>query len=135
MSGMSEALNLSYLFLRVEGHHFPREQAAISVVEEEEGCHGLQWRLGGRVLVDNGIFTIPGISFQLSINVYDYNCHVDLIRLLRLEGELTKVRGARQKMSEIFPLTEGKVCYATGFSAFGLAISFLASLAPECWEE
>lgn len=45
-------------------------------------------------------------SFQLSINVYDYNCHVDLIRLLRLEGELTKVRGARQKMSEIFPLTE-----------------------------
>lgn len=76
--------------------------------------------------------TIPGVSFQLSINVYDYNCHVDLIRLLRLEGELTKVRGARQKMSEIFPLTEGKVCYATGFSAFGLAISFLASLAPEC---
>ncbi|KAB0363600.1 hypothetical protein FD754_007756 [Muntiacus muntjak] len=43
---------------------------------------------------------------RLSINVYDYNCHVDLIRLLRLEGELTKVRMARQKMSEIFPLTE-----------------------------
>ncbi|KAJ8798885.1 hypothetical protein J1605_000042 [Eschrichtius robustus] len=46
------------------------------------------------------------IARQLSINIYDYNCHVDLIRLLRLEGELTKVRMARQKMSEIFPLTE-----------------------------
>ncbi|XP_023617823.1 squamous cell carcinoma antigen recognized by T-cells 3 isoform X4 [Myotis lucifugus] len=50
---------------------------------------------------------IERLEEQLSINVYDYNCHVDLIRLLRLEGELTKVRVARQKMSEIFPLTEG----------------------------
>ncbi|XP_008056328.1 squamous cell carcinoma antigen recognized by T-cells 3 isoform X2 [Carlito syrichta] len=49
---------------------------------------------------------IERLEEQLSINVYDYNCHVDLIRLLRLEGELTKVRIARQKMSEIFPLTE-----------------------------
>lgn len=48
LPGMSEALDLSYLFLRVEGHHFPREQAAVSVAEEEEeGCGGLQWRLGG----------------------------------------------------------------------------------------
>lgn len=49
---------------------------------------------------------IERLEEQLSINVYDYNCHVDLIRLLRLEGELTRVRAARQKMSEIFPLTE-----------------------------
>ncbi|VFV32414.1 squamous cell carcinoma antigen [Lynx pardinus] len=49
---------------------------------------------------------IERLEEQLSINVYDYNCHVDLIRLLRLEGELSKVRMARQKMSEIFPLTE-----------------------------
>ncbi|XP_010961846.2 squamous cell carcinoma antigen recognized by T-cells 3 isoform X2 [Camelus bactrianus] len=49
---------------------------------------------------------IERLEEQLSINVYDYNCHVDLIRLLRLEGELAKVRTARQKMSEIFPLTE-----------------------------
>ncbi|XP_060048957.1 squamous cell carcinoma antigen recognized by T-cells 3 isoform X2 [Erinaceus europaeus] len=49
---------------------------------------------------------IERLEEQLSINVFDYNCHVDLIRLLRLEGELTKVRAARQKMSEIFPLTE-----------------------------
>eukprot|EP00069_Balaena_mysticetus_P013539 bmy_08264T0 len=41
---------------------------------------------------------IERLEEQLSINVYDYNCHVDLIRLLRLEGELTKVRMARQKM-------------------------------------
>ncbi|XP_036132572.1 squamous cell carcinoma antigen recognized by T-cells 3 isoform X1 [Molossus molossus] len=49
---------------------------------------------------------IERLEEQLSISVYDYNCHVDLIRLLRLEGELTKVRAARLKMSEIFPLTE-----------------------------
>ncbi|XP_051017649.1 squamous cell carcinoma antigen recognized by T-cells 3 isoform X2 [Acomys russatus] len=49
---------------------------------------------------------IERLEEQLSINAYDYNCHVELIRLLRLEGELNKVRMARQKMSETFPLTE-----------------------------
>lgn len=49
---------------------------------------------------------IERLEEQLSINGYDYNCHVELIRLLRLEGELNKVRMARQKMSEAFPLTE-----------------------------
>lgn len=49
---------------------------------------------------------IERLEEQLSINGYDYNCHVGLIRLFRLEGELNKVRMARQKMSEIFPLTE-----------------------------
>ncbi|XP_028621313.1 squamous cell carcinoma antigen recognized by T-cells 3 isoform X2 [Grammomys surdaster] len=49
---------------------------------------------------------IERLEEQLSINGYDYSCHVELIRLLRLEGELNKVRMARQKMSDIFPLTE-----------------------------
>uniref|UniRef100_A0A8C6GPD8 Spliceosome associated factor 3, U4/U6 recycling protein n=1 Tax=Mus spicilegus TaxID=10103 RepID=A0A8C6GPD8_MUSSI len=49
---------------------------------------------------------IERLEEQLSINGYDYNCHVELIRLLRLEGELSRVRAARQKMSELFPLTE-----------------------------
>lgn len=44
---------------------------------------------------------------QLSINAFDYNCHVDLIKLLKQEGELVRLRKARQKMSELFPLTEG----------------------------
>ncbi|NXO40362.1 SART3 protein, partial [Locustella ochotensis] len=43
---------------------------------------------------------------KLSINAFDYNCHLDLIKLLRQEGELVKLRRARQKMSELFPLTE-----------------------------
>uniref|UniRef100_A0A4W6GB41 Spliceosome associated factor 3, U4/U6 recycling protein n=1 Tax=Lates calcarifer TaxID=8187 RepID=A0A4W6GB41_LATCA len=34
-------------------------------------------------------------------------CHVDLIKLLKQEGELFRLRKARQKMSELFPLTEG----------------------------
>uniref|UniRef100_A0A665UR30 RRM domain-containing protein n=1 Tax=Echeneis naucrates TaxID=173247 RepID=A0A665UR30_ECHNA len=46
-------------------------------------------------------------DFQLSINAFDYNCHVDLIKLLKQEGELIRLRKARQKMSELFPLTEG----------------------------
>uniref|UniRef100_A0A4W3ILM4 Spliceosome associated factor 3, U4/U6 recycling protein n=1 Tax=Callorhinchus milii TaxID=7868 RepID=A0A4W3ILM4_CALMI len=37
---------------------------------------------------------------------YDYNCHVDLIKLLQQEGDLVKLRCARQKMSDLFPLTE-----------------------------
>lgn len=47
------------------------------------------------------------IFLKLSINAFDYNCHLDLIKLLRQEGELVKLRRARQKMSELFPLTEG----------------------------
>uniref|UniRef100_A0A7N8WTB6 Spliceosome associated factor 3, U4/U6 recycling protein n=1 Tax=Mastacembelus armatus TaxID=205130 RepID=A0A7N8WTB6_9TELE len=43
---------------------------------------------------------------MLSINAFDYNCHVDLIKLLKQEGELFRLRKARQKMSELFPLTE-----------------------------
>ncbi|XP_067861844.1 squamous cell carcinoma antigen recognized by T-cells 3 [Heptranchias perlo] len=49
---------------------------------------------------------IQRLEEQLSISAYDYNCHVDLIKLLRQEGELVKLRCARQKMSELFPLTE-----------------------------
>lgn len=66
--------------------------------------------------------------FQLSINVYDYNCHVDLIRLLRLEGELTKVRMARQKMSEIFPLTEGKGAPAASVPRWAVRLSEIGPL-------
>lgn len=49
---------------------------------------------------------IQRLEEQLSINAFDYNCHVDLIKLLRHEGELLRLRRARQKMSELFPLTE-----------------------------
>uniref|UniRef100_A0A8C1SXL8 Spliceosome associated factor 3, U4/U6 recycling protein n=1 Tax=Cyprinus carpio TaxID=7962 RepID=A0A8C1SXL8_CYPCA len=45
-------------------------------------------------------------NILLSINAFDYNCHVDLIKLLRQEGKLHRLRKARQKMSELFPLTE-----------------------------
>ncbi|KAK5871462.1 hypothetical protein PBY51_004344 [Eleginops maclovinus] len=49
---------------------------------------------------------IQRLEEQLSINAFDYNCHVDLIKLLKQEGELLRLRKARQKMSELFPLTE-----------------------------
>ncbi|XP_066465740.1 squamous cell carcinoma antigen recognized by T-cells 3 isoform X2 [Tiliqua scincoides] len=49
---------------------------------------------------------IQRLEEQLSINAFDYNCHLDLIKLLRQEGELVRLRRARQKMSELFPLTE-----------------------------
>uniref|UniRef100_A0A669B6J7 Spliceosome associated factor 3, U4/U6 recycling protein n=1 Tax=Oreochromis niloticus TaxID=8128 RepID=A0A669B6J7_ORENI len=60
------------------------------------------------------VYALSHISFllhlcvtpQLSINAFDYNCHVDLIKLLKQEGELFRLRKARQKMSELFPLTE-----------------------------
>ncbi|TWW60408.1 squamous cell carcinoma antigen recognized by T-cells 3 [Takifugu flavidus] len=49
---------------------------------------------------------IQRLEEQLSINAFDYNCHVDLIKLLKQEGELFSLRKARQRMSELFPLTE-----------------------------
>ncbi|XP_069565465.1 squamous cell carcinoma antigen recognized by T-cells 3 [Brachyistius frenatus] len=49
---------------------------------------------------------IQRLEEQLSINAFDYNCHVDLIKLLKQEGEFIRLRKARQKMSELFPLTE-----------------------------
>ncbi|XP_007433577.1 squamous cell carcinoma antigen recognized by T-cells 3 [Python bivittatus] len=49
---------------------------------------------------------IQRLEEQLSINAFDYNCHLDLIKLLHQEGELIRLRRARQKMSELFPLTE-----------------------------
>ncbi|XP_024909459.1 squamous cell carcinoma antigen recognized by T-cells 3-like [Cynoglossus semilaevis] len=49
---------------------------------------------------------IQRLEEQLSINAFDYNCHVDLIKLLKQEGELLQLQKARQKMSELFPLTE-----------------------------
>lgn len=52
-------------------------------------------------------FVFAPVIIQLSINAFDYNCHVDLIKLLKHEGELLRLRKARQKMSELFPLTEG----------------------------
>lgn len=57
----------------------------------------------------NSAFKKKFFFFKLSINAFDYNCHLDLIKLLRQEGELVKLRRARQKMSELFPLTEGMV--------------------------
>ncbi len=54
------------------------------------------------------LMSTPHVPFlQLSINAFDYNCHVDLIKLLQQEGKLHRLRKARQKMSELFPLTEG----------------------------
>nr|XP_016854088.1 PREDICTED: squamous cell carcinoma antigen recognized by T-cells 3 isoform X1 [Anolis carolinensis] len=49
---------------------------------------------------------IQRLEEQLSINAFDYNCHLDLIKLLHQEGELVRLRRARQKMNELFPLTE-----------------------------
>ncbi|TNN51187.1 Squamous cell carcinoma antigen recognized by T-cells 3 [Liparis tanakae] len=49
---------------------------------------------------------IQRLEEQLSINAFDYNCHLDLIKVLKQEGELLRLRKARQKMSELFPLTE-----------------------------
>lgn len=38
---------------------------------------------------------------------YDYDAHVELIRLLRLTGDLDGARNARTKMSDLFALSEG----------------------------
>lgn len=47
----------------------------------------------------------------MASNPYHYDSHVELIKLLRQSGDLDKVRNAREGMSKIFPLTEGKVMF------------------------
>ena len=45
---------------------------------------------------------------KVSSNPYHYQSHVELIKLIRDYGDLDKLRDARENMSKIFPLTEGK---------------------------
>ena len=47
---------------------------------------------------------------QVEASPYHYDSHVQLIRLLRQLGDLDGARKARNAMSEVFPLTEGRVC-------------------------
>ena len=49
-----------------------------------------------------------GFFSQLSKNPYLYDTHIELIKLLKQLGELEQLRDARQRMSDLFPLTEGK---------------------------
>ena len=55
-----------------------------------------------------GHFLTASVYFQLQDNPHMYDTHVQLIKLLGEEGELDKLRAAREKMNEIFPLTEGR---------------------------
>jgi len=44
---------------------------------------------------------------QLEDNPYSYNSHVEVVKLLRTQGDLDELRRARESMSAAFPLTEG----------------------------
>ena len=45
--------------------------------------------------------------FQISKNPYLYNSHLELIKKLRVLGDLQRLRDARQAMQKHFPLSEG----------------------------
>lgn len=42
---------------------------------------------------------------RLALNAYDYDGHIQLINLYAQSGDLDELRAARQRMSELFPLT------------------------------
>jgi len=44
---------------------------------------------------------------QLEDSPYSYSLHVELINLLKKQGELDLLRSAREHMGGLFPLTEG----------------------------
>ena len=48
-------------------------------------------------------------EYQIAENIYNYNPHVELIKLLRQRGEFDQLRAAREHMSSVFPLTAGKM--------------------------
>lgn len=51
---------------------------------------------------------LPLHILQLKDSPYHYSSHVELIQLLRQLGDLDQARQARQRMSEAFPLSEGR---------------------------
>ena len=53
--------------------------------------------------------------FKVDENPFGYDGHIELIKYLQEVGELESLRQARQKMSELFPLTEGMyICNVSG---------------------
>uniref|UniRef100_A0A8C3AMJ5 Spliceosome associated factor 3, U4/U6 recycling protein n=1 Tax=Cyclopterus lumpus TaxID=8103 RepID=A0A8C3AMJ5_CYCLU len=84
------------------------EEQVISRAESthvSRGANGNEWVVTLNTVRYNEPAT-ASFKPRLSINAFDYNCHIDLIKLLKQEGELVRLRKARQKMSELFPLTE-----------------------------
>jgi len=49
---------------------------------------------------------ITELEVALAESPFHYDSHVELIQLLRQQGDLDKARHARHNMSELFPLTE-----------------------------
>ena len=63
------------------------------------------------IYVDDFTEMIMFLCYQVAENPYVYDGHTELIKYLREIGELDSLRDARQKMSELFPLSEGKLLY------------------------
>ncbi|XP_070573008.1 squamous cell carcinoma antigen recognized by T-cells 3-like [Ptychodera flava] len=49
---------------------------------------------------------ITALEGQVSANPFQYDLHVQLIKLLRKEGELDRLRQARERMHQLFPMNE-----------------------------
>ena len=58
-------------------------------------------------LILNGAHLICTLPLQLLESPYYYEGYIELIKLLRQQGDLNKAREARNKMRKVFPLTEG----------------------------
>ncbi len=54
--------------------------------------------------------------FQVDANPYMYDTHIELIKLLKASGDFEKLHDARQRMSELFPLTEGECKLLSGLA-------------------
>jgi len=48
---------------------------------------------------------------QLEDSPYSYNLHMEVVKLLRKQGDLDELRRACERMSAVFPLTEGSVIH------------------------
>ncbi|KAI4296137.1 hypothetical protein L6164_036120 [Bauhinia variegata] len=70
------------------------------------------------------------LQSQLSANPYDYDAHVQYIKLLRRMGDIEKLRKAREAMSDLFPLspsmwqewTKDEASLNTGSDAFSAIV-------------
>lgn len=57
--------------------------------------------------ISKRLFECCHFVFQVAQSPYHYDGYIQLIQLLRQQGDLDKAREARNSMRKVFPLTEG----------------------------
>ena len=77
------------------------QEEAVTVEEEANNEHEM---------LDDDVYDskMRELESNLVQNQYNYQTYIDILKLAKENADLTKLREYREKMSELFPLTESK---------------------------